>query len=89
MQFPVSIPNDGKVDLVIQRMVSSCPSLSLSHSYAENSPSLRFRSLFFSSQLSRVEMLKSLDGAEKGSMYWSDKVSIFLGSPHKIADHLS
>jgi hypothetical protein len=26
MQFPVSMPNDGKVDLVIQGMVSSCPS---------------------------------------------------------------
>jgi hypothetical protein len=44
---------------------------------------------FFSSQLSRVEMLKGYDGAEKGAMYWSDTVSIILGSPHKIADHLS
>jgi hypothetical protein len=89
MQFPVSMPNDGKVDLVIQGMVSSCPSLPLSHSHAET-PSLRFRSLFFfSSQLSRVEMLKGYDGAEKGAMYWSDTVSIILGSPHKIADHLS
>ena len=47
-------------------------------------------SLFFlSSQLSRTEMLMSFDGAEKGAMYWHDKVSIPLGSPHKIADRLS
>ena len=32
------MPNDGKVDLVIQAMVSSCPSLSLSHSYTEARP---------------------------------------------------
>jgi hypothetical protein len=38
MQFPVSMPNDGKVDLVIQGMVSSSPSLPLSHWHAENRP---------------------------------------------------
>ena len=85
MQFPVSMPNDGKVDLVIQGMVSSCPSLPLSHSHAETRPP-SVSAPFFSSQLSRVEMLKGFDGAEKGSMYWSDRVSISLGSPHKIAD---
>jgi hypothetical protein len=80
MQFPVSMPNDGKVDLVIQGMVSSSPSLPLSHWHAENRP------FFFFFKISRVEMLKGFDGAEKGAMYWRDRVSIFLGSPHKIAD---
>jgi hypothetical protein len=44
---------------------------------------------FSSSQLSRVGMLKGFDGAEKGSMYWSDTVSISVGSPRKIADRFS
>jgi hypothetical protein len=88
MQFPVSIPNDGKVDLVIQGMVSSCSSFSLSHSYAQIRPPSA-SAPFSSSQLSRAKMLMGFDGAEKGSMYWSDTVSIFLGSPHKTADHLS
>jgi hypothetical protein len=77
MQFPVSMPNDGKVDLVIQPMVSTCPPLSLSYSYAEaRPPPLLLR--FFSSQLSRTEMLKGFDGAEVGAIYWRDDVSIFL-----------
>lgn len=45
---------------------------------------------FFSSQLSRAGMLNGFfDGAEHGAAYWRDEVGIFLGSPHKIADHRS
>jgi hypothetical protein len=72
MQFPVSIPNDGKVDLVIQPMVSSCLSLSLSHPYTDSASAP-----FFSSQLSRTEMLKGFEGAETGAIYWRDDVNIF------------
>ena len=34
-------------------------------------------------------MLKGFEGAETGAIYWRDDVSIFLVSPHRIADHLS
>jgi hypothetical protein len=73
MQFPVAMPNDGAVDIVIQGMVSFYPSLSLSH--AESST---LSHPFFPSQISRVEMLKSWDGAEKGALYWQDKVGFFF-----------
>jgi hypothetical protein len=70
MQFPVAVPNDGKVDLVIHGTVSLCPSLSLSHA---EPPSLCFFSL---SQLSRAEMLRGFDGAENGAPFWHDKVNL-------------
>jgi hypothetical protein len=77
MQFPVAMPNDGVVDIVIQGMVSFYPSLFLSH--AETStPSPPF----FTSQISRVDMLKSYDGAETGALYWQDKVFFFLWYLH-------
>jgi sphingosine kinase len=39
--------------------------------------------------MSRFEMLKSFDGAEKGAAYWQDKVRIFLDLHlPTIADHL-
>ena len=81
MQFPVAVPNDGMVDIVIQGTVSFCPSSFLSHAEIP----LRFFSL---SQLSRAEMLKGLDGAEKGAPYWLDKVCISPGSRCTTADHL-
>ncbi|KAI9466338.1 ATP-NAD kinase-like domain-containing protein [Lactarius psammicola] len=54
MQFPVSVPSDGMVDLVIQ------------------------------GKLSRGEMLKSLDGAEKGATYWQDKAQYFKASAYRL-----
>lgn len=42
--------------------------------YLLKSPSPLFPVIF--SQLSRLEMLKSFDGAEKGSAYWQDKVNM-------------
>jgi hypothetical protein len=75
MQFPVAMPNDGMVDLVIQGMVGLFPFF-LALLRAEP-PFFRF----FLSQLSRTEMLKSFDGAEKGATYWHEKVSIFLEVP--------
>ncbi|KAI9509619.1 ATP-NAD kinase-like domain-containing protein [Russula earlei] len=54
MQFPVAVPNDGMVDLVIQ------------------------------GRLSRSEMLKGFDGAEKGSIYWQDKAQYFKASAYRL-----
>lgn len=54
MQFPVSVPNDGMVDLVIQGGVS------------------------------RAEMLKNLDGAEKGATYWQNKAQYFKASAYRL-----
>jgi hypothetical protein len=71
MQFPVAVPNDGMIDIVIQGRVSSC--LFLAPLLAEISFPL-FPVIF--SQLSRLEMLKSFEGAEKGSAYWQDKVNM-------------
>jgi hypothetical protein len=62
MQFPVSVPNDGMVDLVIQGRVRTYPFLSLGPPIERP-------------QLSRGEMLKHMNGAEKGSAYWQDQVS--------------
>lgn len=54
MQFPVSVPNDGMVDLVIQGM------------------------------LPRTEMLKHLNGAEKGGAYWQDQAHYFKASAYRL-----
>jgi len=54
MQFPVSVPNDGMVDLVIQGKVS------------------------------RAEMLKHLDGAEKGTSYWLDQAHYCKASAYRL-----
>jgi sphingosine kinase len=54
MQFPVSVPNDGMVDLVIQ------------------------------GRLSRGEMLKHMNGAEKGSAYWQDQAHYFKASAYRL-----
>ncbi|KAH9957564.1 ATP-NAD kinase-like domain-containing protein [Russula dissimulans] len=54
MQFPVAMPNDGMVDLVIQ------------------------------GRMSRVEMLKGLDGAEKGASYWQDNAQYFKASAYRL-----
>jgi hypothetical protein len=82
MQFPVAVPNDGMVDLVIQGNVSCIPFLALV--YTEIYPPL---SIPFS-QMSRFEMLKSFDGAEKGSAYWQDKVNTVFPNLPTIADRL-
>jgi len=54
MQFPVAMPNDGVVDIVIQGMIS------------------------------RVDMLKSYDGAETGALYWQDKAQYFKASAYRL-----
>jgi len=54
MQFPVAVPNDGMVDIVIQ------------------------------GRLTRAEMLKSFDGAEKGATYWHDKAHYFKASAYRL-----
>jgi sphingosine kinase len=54
MQFPVSLPNDGMVDLVIQ------------------------------GRLSRAEMLKHMNGAEKGAAYWQDQSHYFKASAYRL-----
>lgn len=41
------------------------------------------------SQMSRFEMLKSFDGAEKGSAYWQDKVNTVFPNLPTIANRLS
>lgn len=63
MQFPVSMPNDGMVDLVIQERVRTYTFLSLGAPFER------------AHQLSRAEMLKHMNGAEKGAAYWQDQVS--------------
>jgi len=54
MQFPVAVPNDGMIDIVIQ------------------------------GRLSRLEMLKSFDGAEKGSAYWQDKAQYIKTTAYRL-----
>ncbi|KAI0273765.1 ATP-NAD kinase-like domain-containing protein [Gloeopeniophorella convolvens] len=54
MQFPVSMPNDGTFDVVIQ------------------------------SRLSRMEMLRGLDGAENGSAYWRDSSRYFKVKAYRL-----
>lgn len=65
MQFPVSVPNDGMVDLVIQGKVRTYPFLSLGAPFERP-------------QLPRVEMLKHMNGAEKGAAYWGIKLALYL-----------
>ena len=77
MQFPVAVPNDGMIDLVIQGRVSPCLFFCPNILKSPSPSSYPF------SQLSRLEMLKGFDGAEKGSGYWQDKVNtVFPDSPH-------
>ena len=68
MQFPVSVPNDGMVDLVIQGRVS----LISPFSFFCGTCRILFRLVC---QLSRTEMWKGLSGAEKGATFWQNKVS--------------
>lgn len=64
MQFPVSLPDDGLVDVVAQEIVSAridcCPS-TITHS--------RMR------QTTRKAMLDAMDGSENGDSYWLSTVS--------------
>jgi hypothetical protein len=82
MQFPVAVPNDGMVDLVIQGRVSCVPFLVLV--LTETHPPIHIPF----SQLSRFEMLKGFDGATKGSAYWQDKVNTVFPNPPTIVNHL-
>jgi len=54
MQFPVSVPNDGMVDIVIQ------------------------------GRLSRTDLLKNIDGAERGAAYWNEKANYFKASAYRL-----
>jgi len=83
MQFPVAVPNDGMVDLVIQGRVSSY--LFISNACRSQPPPPLPRPVL--SQLSRAEMLRGFDGAENGAPYWQDKVSVFVLDLPAIPDH--
>ncbi|KAH9969429.1 ATP-NAD kinase-like domain-containing protein [Lactifluus volemus] len=54
MQFPVSVPNDGMVDLFIR------------------------------GKQSRTEMLKSIDGAEKGATFWQNNAHYLKTSAYRV-----
>ncbi|OBZ75597.1 Sphingoid long chain base kinase 4 [Grifola frondosa] len=59
MQFPVSTPNDGLIDVIAQ------------------SPS------------TRGELLKAMDGAEKGEPFWLDSQHYFKAHAYRIEPHSS
>jgi sphingosine kinase len=61
MAFPVSLPDDGLIDIVAQ------PVVSLFAFYGRFS----FDRIF---QSSRSEILLSLGGAPKGELYWNSSV---------------
>ncbi|EMD38389.1 hypothetical protein CERSUDRAFT_48084 [Gelatoporia subvermispora B] len=54
MQFPVSLPNDGLIDVVVQEVSG------------------------------RGQMLKAMDGAEKGAQYWMDTQHYFKAEAYHI-----
>ncbi|OCH94969.1 hypothetical protein OBBRIDRAFT_788712 [Obba rivulosa] len=54
MQFPVSLPNDGLIDIVVQEVST------------------------------RGQMLKAMDGAEKGAQFWMDTQHYFKAEAYRV-----
>lgn len=71
LQFPMSLPDDGYVDIVIQERVCAIFDLSI-------------HSILKSAQVNRREMLKAMDGAEIGKTYWMDSVSTAQSSMLRV-----
>lgn len=62
MQFPMSLPDDGLIDIVIQEHVSTTWS---------SKSDIPLVNIF---QTNRGEMLKAIDGAPNGHPFWLDSV---------------
>lgn len=62
MAFPVSLPDDGLIDITIQPLVSTFW--------------MNIAQLLIVSQSSRSDVLKEMEGAPRGEAYWSPKVRV-------------
>lgn len=66
MQFPVSLPDDGFIDIVVQEQVSSSLHTSLTETDSSSTIDV---------QMTRGDLIKAMDGAEVGKCFWMNSVS--------------
>lgn len=64
MQFPVSVPDDGFIDIVIQQRVRSAATLPVARKLTAK-------------QRNRLEMITHIDDGPKGTMFWLESVRPF------------
>lgn len=62
MQFPVSLADDGLIDISVQEVVSTLGFVPLMH-------------LTHHSKISRKALLRAMDGADDGRTYWINSVN--------------
>lgn len=67
MAFPVSLPDDGLIDLAAQSTVSLVSVPLPYHTHHS-----------FQKSFSRADVLASFGGAPRGELYWNDSVSSSL-----------
>ncbi|OAX44699.1 hypothetical protein K503DRAFT_706004 [Rhizopogon vinicolor AM-OR11-026] len=70
MQFPVSVADDGLIDIAIQETVSRMWFV-------------RFRDLTVYLKVSRRNLLRAMDGAEEGRVYWMNSNRYFKASAYR------